>query len=72
MDASVSTEKEVSQLPLLDEGPPSDAKVAADRVEAVLDPFSRKSLSDLSSTTGLARAELALDEARELEPRKPL
>lgn len=39
MEASVSTEIEVSQLPLREEGPPSDARVAAERVEAVLEPW---------------------------------
>ena len=38
MEASVSTEKDVSQLPLLEEAPPREARVAADRVEAVLEP----------------------------------
>jgi len=39
IDASVSTEKEVSQLPLREAGPPSEASVAADRVEAVLEAW---------------------------------
>ena len=39
MEASVSTEKEVSQLPRRDDGAPSEARVAADRVEAVLEPW---------------------------------
>lgn len=38
MEASVSTDMEVSQLPLREKPPPSDAKVAAERVDAVLDP----------------------------------
>lgn len=38
MDASVSTEKDVSQLPLRDETPPREASVAAERVEAALEP----------------------------------
>lgn len=38
MEASVSAEIEVSQLPLLDDPPPRDARVAAERVEAVLEP----------------------------------
>lgn len=38
MDASVSTENDVSQLPLRDEAPPSEARVAAESVEAVLEP----------------------------------
>ena len=38
MEASVSAEIEVSQLPLRDKPPPSEARVAAERVEAVLDP----------------------------------
>ena len=38
MDASVSTENDVSQLPLRDEAPPSEASVAADSVDAVLEP----------------------------------
>ena len=43
IDASVSTENDVSQLPLRDEGPPSEASVAADRVEAVLEPWEKHS-----------------------------
>lgn len=39
MEASVSAEAEVSQLPLRDKPPPREAKVAAERVEAVLDPW---------------------------------
>lgn len=38
MEASVSTDMEVSQLPLREKPPPSEAKVAAERVDAVLDP----------------------------------
>lgn len=38
MDASVSTDNDVSQLPLRDEAPPRDASVAADSVKAVLEP----------------------------------
>lgn len=38
-DASVSTEKLVSQLPRRDEAPPSEASVAADSMEAVLDAW---------------------------------
>lgn len=38
MDASVSKENDVSQLPLRDEAPPSEARVAAESVEAVLEP----------------------------------
>lgn len=38
MEASVSAEIEVSQLPLRDKPPPRDARVAAERVEAVLEP----------------------------------
>lgn len=38
IDASVSTENDVSQLPLRDEAPPREASVAADSVEAVLEP----------------------------------
>lgn len=38
IDASVSTENDVSQLPLRDETPPREASVAADSVEAVLEP----------------------------------
>lgn len=37
MEASVSMEKDVSQLPLRDEASPSEASVASDRVEAVLE-----------------------------------
>jgi len=39
MEASVSAESEVSQLPLRDNPPPRDARVAAERVEAVLEPW---------------------------------
>lgn len=42
MDASVSTDMEVSQLPLREKPPPSEAKVAADRVDAVLDAWKRQ------------------------------
>lgn len=38
IDASVSMENDVSQLPLRDEAPPREARVAADRVDAVLEP----------------------------------
>lgn len=38
IDASVSTENDVSQLPLRDEAPPREASVAAERVDAVLEP----------------------------------
>lgn len=41
MEASVSTEMEVSQLPLREKPPPSEAKVAAERVDAVLDPYKK-------------------------------
>lgn len=40
MDASVSTETEVSPLPLRVEVPPSDARVAADRLGRLRDPWS--------------------------------
>lgn len=38
MDTSVSTENDVSQLPLREEAPPREARVAAESVEAVLEP----------------------------------
>lgn len=37
-DASVSRETDVSQLPLRDEAPAREARVAADSVDAVLEP----------------------------------
>lgn len=49
MEASVSTDMEVSQLPLREKPPPSDAKVAADRVDAVLEPYKRNPQSDQSN-----------------------
>lgn len=46
MDASVSTENDVSQLPLREEAPPSEASVAADRVDAVLEPLAEETTSN--------------------------
>lgn len=37
----MSTDMEVSQLPLREKPPPSEAKVAAERVDAVLDPYKK-------------------------------
>lgn len=39
MDASVSMEVEVSALPLREEGPPSEASVAADRPGRLREPW---------------------------------
>jgi len=45
IDASVSAEMDVSPLPLREEVPPKEAKVAADRLETVRAPWNHKQLN---------------------------
>lgn len=47
MDASVSAEMDVSPLPLREEVPPREAKVAADRLETVRAPYNHTHINCL-------------------------